>query len=244
MNTRPLLEACCGSLSDVRIAAENGIDRVELNSAIFLGGLTPSYGTVCAAVEDCGIPVVVMIRPRPGGFCYDEEDYRCMLRDISEYRRIGIAGFVFGVLHRDGRVDYERNRALIEQAEGTPVVFHRAFDVVPDRFAALETLVDLGFERVLTTGGRADPRDALEHVAELVRTAGNRIGILLGGVSPRDVESVVAQTGVAELHVARWEETEDRSCTGNGEIHFGGALYPSEVSVDRLDGTWIRGFSR
>lgn len=244
VNTRPLIEACCGSLADVRIAAENGIDRVELNSALFLGGLTPSYGSVCAAVEEHRIPVVVMIRPRSGGFCYDEEDFRCMVRDISEYRRIGVAGFVFGVLHQDGTVDRDRNKRLIEEAQGTPVVFHRAFDVVPDRFAALDVLMELGFDRVLTTGGRADPRDALEHIAGLVRSAGNGITILLGGVSPRDTASVVEETGVVELHVARWEAGEDGSCSGNREIHFGGALYPSEVAVDRLDGGWIRRFSR
>lgn len=237
-----LIEACCGSYDDVEVVASAGVKRVELNSALFLGGLTPTAGSVALVRERLDVEIVAMIRPREGGFMYTAMEFQTMLRDIAELARAGADSFVFGVLHADGTVDMERNRILIEHADGKPCVFHRAFDVVPDRTVALEQLVELGFVRVLTTGGCPDVQEATDQIAKLIRQAGTRITVLPGGVKPYFADSFIERTGARELHVARFLSVSDPSCSGNRSIHFGGALHPSELLIPRFDGDWLQGF--
>lgn len=237
-----LIEACCGSYDDVAAVAAAGVRRVELNSSLFLGGLTPSAGCTRLVKEKLEVETIAMIRPREGGFMYSGGEFETMLRDIDLLSEVKADGFVFGVLHADGSVDLERNRQLIERAGGRPCVFHRAFDVVPDRFEALEQLVDLGFVRVLTKGGCQDVREATAHLAALIEHSGERITILPGGVKPYFAADFVARTGARELHVAGFVEHEDPSCSGNPTVHFGGALHSSETLVKRFDAEWIAGF--
>ncbi len=237
-----LIEACCGSFDDVKAVAAHGVRRVELNSSLFLGGLTPTVGSVALVHELIDIEIVSMIRPREGGFMYSDMEFQTMLRDITALSHAGADAFVFGVLNPDGTIDMKRNRTLIEQADGKPCVFHRAFDVVPDRRVALEQLVELGFVRVLTTGGCADVREAVDHISGLIRQAGSRITVLPGGVKPYFAADFVRQTQATELHVAQFTTHVDPSCDGNNVIHFGGALHPSETRVSRFDGDWLNGF--
>ena len=147
-----LLEVCVGSVWDAVRAAENGADRLELCSGLELGGLTPSAGMIAEVVRSVEIPVVVMLRPRAGGFCYAEADFRAMLHDAEQALEAGASGLVFGVLRGNGQIDQERCGRLVEAAGDRQRVFHRAFDVVPDPLAALEQLIELGVTRVLTSG--------------------------------------------------------------------------------------------
>lgn len=151
-----LLEICCGSAEDSIEAAAGGADRVELCSALFLGGLTPSLGSLLEAKQRTNIPVIAMNRPRPAGFCYSATEFAVMERDAELLLEHGADGIVFGMLNRDGTVDSKRTRAMRERIGSRQAVFHRAFDVTPDPFRALEELIDLGLTRVLTSGQKPD----------------------------------------------------------------------------------------
>ena len=139
---KTLLEICCGSADDVIEAAKGGADRVELNSNLFQGGLTPTIGTLRVVKRQVTIPVMTMVRPRAGGFCYTENEFEVAKADAELLLQNGADGLVFGFLHADGTVDRERTKALVHIASGMPCVFHRALDVVPDWKQALDTLID------------------------------------------------------------------------------------------------------
>ena len=143
MYNRILVEICCGSAQDVITAAEAGADRAELSSCLYFGGLTPSVGTVIAA-KDSGIPIMAMVRPREGGFIYDEAEKRIMLLDAQAMTGAGADGIVFGALTKDGKIDVDLCRRIIEAAEGRETVFHRAFDLLGHNWQReLEKLIDL-----------------------------------------------------------------------------------------------------
>ena len=223
-----LLEICCGSVDDVFEAKAAGADRVELTSATFLGGLTPSIGEVLAARE-AGIPIMAMVRPREGGFCYTDREFEGMLRDVKAFVEAGVEGVVFGVLHPDGTVDKERCRLLIQAAQGRQTVFHRAFDVTPDWKTALDDLIDLGITRVLSSGQAPSALFGAATLKGMVERADGRIEILVGGgVRPANVADLVEKIGCDQVHAAAARQCVDPSCLGNPEIHYGGALYPPE----------------
>ena len=138
-----LLEICCGSTEDAVEAEGGGADRVELCSALFLGGLTPSIGSLIEAKQRLRIPVMAMDRPRPAGFCYSPPEFAVMERDADLLLEYGADGIVFGILNADGTVDTRRSRMIRKRIGSRQAVFHRAFDVTPDPFRALEELIDL-----------------------------------------------------------------------------------------------------
>lgn len=224
------LEVCCGSAEDVFAAAKAGADRVELNSALYLGGLTPSPGTVRLA-KKAGIPIMVMIRPREGGFCYSGPEIDTMLEDISLFRAEGIEGFVFGVLNPDGTLDRERNAILVKACGDREKVFHRAIDLVPDWRAALDILIELGFDRVLTSGQAANAIAGAVTIREMLEYADGRIDILPGGgIRPDNALELLAQTGCTQLHSSCSSLRSDRSSLANPNISFRGSngedMYP------------------
>src|SRR5215469_11620229 len=147
-----LLEICCGSIDDAIESEKGGADRVELCSALFLGGLTPSIGTIQEAKQRLKIPIIVMVRPRGGGFCYTDAEFATMERDTAAAIEAGADGIVFGILTNDGKLDRQRVQRIRKLIGNKQAVFHRAFDVTPDPYAALEELIDLGIIRVLTSG--------------------------------------------------------------------------------------------
>ena len=235
-----LLEVCCGSADDVLEAWRGGADRVELNANLFQGGLTPTIGTLRAVKAHADIPVMAMIRPRAGGFCYTDVEYETMREDARALLEAGADGLVFGFLHGDGTVDAARTREMVALAEGRPCVFHRALDVTPDWRGALETLIGLGVTRVLTSGQAPDVFFALETIADVVRFAGGAMGILPGaGVTLENVSRVVAATGCTQVHLARHRRVPDTSVQNNRSIFFGGALYPPEDSYELTDRAYI-----
>ena len=235
-----LLEICCGSAGDALEAARGGADRVELNNNLFQGGLTPSLGTLEVVKANSSIPVIAMVRPRAGGFCYSETELATARADAKALLRGGADGLVFGFLHGDGTVDVERTREFVELAEGKPCVFHRALDVVPDWKRALEQLIEAGVTRVLTSGQQSNVFFALETIREMIAFAGDAIEILPGaGITLENVDTVVKETGCTQVHLARHRVTMDTSVANNREIYYGGALYPPEDRVEITDRDYV-----
>ena len=235
------VEICCGSADDVFEAKAAGADRVELNAAMFLGGLTPTLGEVLVAKE-AGIPIMAMVRPREGGFCYTEREFAGMVKDVEALVNAGVEGVVFGVLHPDGTVDAERCRILKEAAGGAETVFHRAMDVTPDWRAALDTLMDIGITRVLTSGQAPSALLGAETLREMVERAGDRIQILAGGgIRPNNAARVAALTGCTQIHGSAGRKCTDPSCRANPDIHFGSPLYLPEDQFSMTDPERVRG---
>ena len=201
---RPLIEVCVDSLESALAAEAGGASRVELCDNLPEGGTPPGAGAIAAVRKRLRIPLHVIIRPRGGGFCYSDVEFDAMKRDIAMAKQLGADGIVIGVLLPDGNVDVERTRALIALARPMSVTFHRAFDLTGDPFAALESLIDLGVDRILTSGQAPSVIEGLDLITELVRRADGRIGIMAcGGVDDRNIARVVAESHVRELHVGQ-----------------------------------------
>ncbi|MGB0768363.1 MAG: copper homeostasis protein CutC [Phycisphaeraceae bacterium] len=202
------LEVCVASLRDAAIAAKAGAFRIELNSALALGGLTPSTGLVervVEAVEPTGCATIAMVRPRPGGFAYNADELSVMHRDVALLVERGVAGIALGVLDIDGRIDTEAMKRLIGsiQRGQREVVFHRAFDLTPDPLVAMEQLIDLGVTRILTSGGRPTADHGAPLIRSLVEHAAGRIEILpAGGIRPDNVSDLIATTGCDQVHAS------------------------------------------
>jgi copper homeostasis protein len=236
-----LLEICCGSIDDAIQAEKGGADRVELCSALFLGGLTPSIGTIQEAKRRLKIPVMVMVRPRSGGFCYTEAEMATIERDAEAAVDSGADGVVFGILQVDGNIDVRRTKRLRQLIGKRQAVFHRAFDVTPDPFKALEQLVDLGITRILTSGQRDTVPDGAELIAQLIGRAGRRIEVLPGGgIRPFNVREVVEKTGCRQVHLTAWSTVKDSSTQARPEVTFGGALRPPEDQFEMTDARLVR----
>lgn len=200
--SRPHLEVCVDDPAGLAAAVAGGADRIELCAALDLGGLTPTPGLMVQAGA-CGREAVAMIRPRPGDFVFGAPELDAMRRDIDAARAAGLGGVVLGASRADGRLDERMLADLTAHARGLGVALHRAFDVTPDRAEALETAIDLGFERVLTSGGRPRAPDGADAIAEMVRRAGGRIAIMAGsGLTPDNVAELVRSTGVREVHAS------------------------------------------
>ena len=184
------------------VASRLGVDRIELCSALPVGGITPSLGLVETAVATPGMPPVhVLVRPRLGGFDYSPAEVALIVRDVRHALAAGAAGVVIGGV-RDGRVDDDLVGRVLDAAGAAAVTFHRAFDTLPDPAAAVRTLAALGVRRILTSAGAASVADALPALADLVAAAGDRIEIMAGGgVRPDDVEKIV-RTGVPAIHAS------------------------------------------
>lgn len=196
----PLLEFCVDSVETARGAAAAGADRIELCGPS-LGGVTPERALLHAVLAAVTRPVHVMIRPREGNFVYHEAEFEQMLGATLEAKQAGAAGVVFGVLHADGTIDAVRMAQLIREARPLRVACHRAFDATPDADAALQTLLGLGVEIVLTAGHAPTALDGAAVLARHQRTAGTRLEILAGGgVRAANVHALLAASGVRAVH--------------------------------------------
>lgn len=201
MTNRVLIEVVAESVEDAVAAEEGGADRIELCAALDLGGLTPSVGLYQEVRDATRLPVVVMIRPRPGDFVYSPYEFRVMARDIDAFRPLQPDGFVFGALVADGRIDVASVGHLVARAGGLPCVFHRAFDRVPLAGEAFEQLIAAGFTRVLTSGREETALAGASEIARLIRQADGRIEVLpCGRVRAKDVEELVRFTGCDQVH--------------------------------------------
>jgi len=202
MPTAILVEACVDSIESALAAAAGGAHRIELCANLVEGGTTPSAGMLAVCRARLDIPIFVLVRPRGGDFLYSASELAVMMEDIRRAKQAGARGVVTGVLRADGGIDEDRARELIAVARPLQVTFHRAFDVCRDAAAALETLITLGVDRVLTSGQAATAPEGAQTIARLVRQAAGRVGILPGGgITPENAAALVQATGVTEVHL-------------------------------------------
>jgi copper homeostasis protein len=223
-------EICIDSVAGAIAAEKAGADRVELCAALFEGGLTPTLGTVRAALAAVSsIKVNVIVRPRGGDFIFDEHEVAAMEHDVALIREAGAHGVVIGALTPAGTIDRPVVERLLAAAGGLPVTFHRAFDMAADPFGTLDALVELGVDRVLTSGQDASVLEGAPLIAELVRHAGDRIIVMPGGgVTDRNVARVVAATGAREIHFAALSEEPSPAVHRNPYPFMGGELRQPE----------------
>lgn len=200
------LEICADSVGACVAAESGGAQRIELCTGLVEGGTTPSAGTLALALERVKLPIVVLVRPRRGDFGYDDVEIETSLRDIAAAKRAGAHGIALGALDVNGSIDVATVTALVRAARPLPVTFHRAFDFVREPLAALDVLLSLGVERVLTAGGAADVFAGAERIAQLVAAAGGRCEVIAGGgVRAHGVRALVARTHVRAVHASARE---------------------------------------
>ena len=197
-----LVEACVDAIDAAIEAEQGGAARLELCGELLQGGVTPSAGLIAAVWDRIDIPLFVLVRPRTGDFLYTDDELDVMRRDIEQVKTLGVEGVALGALTADGDVDVSRMQSLVELARPMSVTFHRAFDFVRRQDAALDALLELGVDRVLTSGGAPTALEGVSAIAELVRRVGDRMIVMAGGsITASNVGEIVAKTGVREVHV-------------------------------------------
>jgi len=193
-------EVCVDTIEGAIVAVNNGADRLELCDALGIGGTTPSAGLMHRAAK-LGKPIYAMIRPRGGDFIFNFEDMDVMMHDIDRCRHYGMAGIVIGITHENGALDYAKLEKLISHAEGLGVTLHRAFDVTPDTLEALEQAIELGIERILTSGQRETALEGALKIKSVIDEANGRISIMpCSKINPPNVESLFKVFSVTEIH--------------------------------------------
>ena len=241
MSKTPLFEICVEGIDGAVAAQQGGGDRIELCASLMEGGLTPSFGTIRAALKLCYIPIHVILRPRGGDFLYSEPEFATMLDDAREIARLGAAGIVIGCLTEGGRIDEPRMRALVEAAQPLSVTCHRAFDMTCDPAEALEALIRCGVHRVLTSGQRATAVEAIPLLKQLNQQASGRIIVMAcGELGPSSIAQVVRETGGQEFHFAALKSTPSGMQYRNPAVGMGGTELEREYTVTVTDPDLIR----
>ena len=197
-----ILECCVDSLVSAKAAKEGGADRFELAAHLILGGMTPSK-TLIQQVMELNIPTNVLLRPRFGDFCFDDYEREELIAAVRECRELGTHGIVIGALTPEGEVDRELMEQCIAEAGDMEKVFHRAFDVSRDLSKSLETIIELGFDMILTSGGEAKAIDGAQTIKKLAEQAAGRINLLVGsGVNHQNIEELANFTGLHQFHLS------------------------------------------
>lgn len=218
---KKLLEICCFSLKSCKNAELGGADRVELCGGFLEGGTTPSAGLLRSVVEQVNIPAYVMIRPRGGDFVYNEDEMQVMMADIKLLKEYQPAGFVIGILLADGNIDLVGNARLLEAIGDFPVTFHRAFDMCKNPNLAIEQLISLGIENVLTSGQFQTAPEGIYYLKEFKQIAANRINIMAGsGVNPTNILEI-ATADVDAFHFSAKKEFPSKMIFRNPNINMG-----------------------
>ncbi len=215
------LELCSFSLNSSLVAQNDGADRIELCGGFLEGGTTPSIGLIKRTLESVNIPVYVMIRPRGGDFIYDDTEFQVMKEDIIEIKKLNPGGFVFGLLTVEGKIDTIKTKALMELAHPYPVTFHRAFDVCDDPFEAIEDLIALGVENILTSGQQNTAEAGIELLRQLAIKANGRINIMAGsGVGESNVLKFL-KAGVDAVHFTAKKAVESKMIFRKESVKMG-----------------------
>ncbi len=224
------IEVCSTSVSDVEAAYKGGAIRVELCSALTADGVTPSYGVIKQSIE-VGIPVNVLIRPREGDFVYTQEEIDVMIEDIKICKHLGVNGFVIGALDENGDIDRKAIRQLIDEIKSNnsnfEITFHRAFDECKNTEKALEDIIELGCDRLLTSGCQKSAWEGRETIQKLVKQANGRIIIMAGaGVKPENIVELERITTATEFHSSAREKIKS-----NSDSIFGCRPQPTSVKI-------------
>lgn len=236
-----ILEICVDSLDSVAACTEGGADRIELCASLAEGGLTPSAGMLAQARALFPGEIAMMIRPRGGDFVYSAEELAAMCADIELARELGADALVFGCLLAGGSIDLAAAETLLEACGDTPAVFHRAFDVCKDLPEGLGQLIELGFERVLTSGGKPTVMEGLDVIASLMEQALGQIDILPGGgVTVEQIPEIIARTGVDQVHLSARSLRESTMEFRKPEIPMGATLILGEYERKIADPELVR----
>lgn len=224
-----LIEACVESVESAIAAEQGGAERVELCAALLEGGLTPSAGAIAQARRRLSIALHVIIRPRGGDFLYSDIEHQVMLADIDRAKETGADGVVIGALTADGDIDTGRTAELIDRARPLSVTFHRAFDMARDPLASLDRLIELGVDRLLTSGQEESALAGLDLIGQLVTRAAGRIIIMPGaGIHEGNIAKIARLSGADELHVTGFAEVASAMRYRNPRCFMGGTLRPPE----------------
>ncbi len=203
MPRRILFEACVESTVLAIAAEKGGADRIELCADLDIGGVTPPQPMIAETRRLLNIPIHVLIRPRGGDFCYSNEEFELMKSGILFAKNAGVNGMVVGILNKDKTVDVERTRILTELARPMSVTFHRAFDETPGPHRALQDIVGMGIERLLTSGQKPTAEEGVSLIGELVQRSADRLKVMPGGgVNGSNARMIIESTGVREIHAS------------------------------------------
>ncbi len=235
-----IIEIATSDFTTTRSAVEGGADRVELCANLAEGGTTPSFATIKKCREAFPVLLYPIIRPRGGDFLYTKDEFDIMRQDVRLCKQLGCDGIVTGLLNMDGSIDLARTEELIELAYPLGVTFHRAFDRCRDPFEALEKLMEIGCERILTSGQQPSVTDGIDLVTELNRIADQRIIIMPGsGVRKENIQMLAVKTGCREFHSSLRGKTPSGmqfihpSFTGSEESYSNNAIRPADVKALR-----------
>jgi copper homeostasis protein len=236
------LEVCAFNIQSAVIAEKVGAIRAELCDNPIEGGTTPSYGAIHLTRRKINIELYPIIRPRAGSYFYDDDEFAIMLKDIEVCRQAGCDGISVGVQKRDGTIDADRLRIIVDTAYPMGVTCNRAFDAVPDPFAALETIIDSGCERILTSGLQSAAPDATGFISELVKIADDRITIMPGaGINSGNIEKMIRETGAREFHTSGRIKMNDAATPAHYVLYqnpaildIGNVYVSSEVELQRI----------
>ena len=229
-----IIEICCGSYEDALNAYHGGAKRIELNSALHLGGLTPSLASLKLTKKNTNLKVITMVRPRGAGFCYNEIEFEVMKEDAKSLLENGADGIAFGCLNKDGSICIKQTKEMIEiiKSYQGEVVFHRAFDCVEDPYASIELLIELGVDRILTSGLKPKAMDGKDLIKDLQEKYGSQIEILAGsGMNASNAKEMMAYTGIYQVHSSCKDWVNDAT-THRHEVSYAYASSPHENDYD------------
>lgn len=229
-----MIEVCCGSYEDALAAYRGGAKRIELNSALYLGGLTPSVAALRLTKANTALKVICMVRPRGAGFCYSEADYLTLKEDTKIMLENGADGIAFGCLDEYGNVNAVQTKEIIDiiKSFGKEVVFHRAFDCVKDPYETIELLIKLGVDRILTSGLQAKAMDGIELIKDLQTKYGERIELLAGsGMNASNAKQMMDITGISQVHSSCKGWVNDPTTSGKA-VNYCYAASPNENDYD------------
>ncbi len=236
------LEVCANSAVSAIAAQMGGAFRVELCNNLQQGGITPSHGHIVLARRELQIKLFILIRPRSGDFLYTKNEFNLMLTDIQHCIELGCDGIVTGILNTDGTVDMNRNEQIVNLAHrnGLGTTFHRAFDVCANQEKALEDIIELGFERVLTSGGKSTAMEGASVIRRLVNQAAGRIIIMPGsGINEGNIADIIRFTNVTELHSSASVTINSEMRHRNEYIIMGGQ-YNDEYATTETDAEKVK----
>ncbi len=235
------LEVCANSVTSAIAAQNGGAARVELCDNLHEGGTTPSRGQFALAKKLLKIPVYPLIRPRAGDFLYTDLEFEVMKADITCFAEAGCDGIVIGMLNADGTVDMERSKYLVDMAKdfGISVTFHRAFDMSRDLFEALEDIIEIGCDRILTSGGKSTAMEGVNNIAHLITVADARINIMPGsGINEYNIADLIHFTGAIEFHSSAKVRIDSQMKYHNTHILLNG--YGEEFTLEVTDAEKVK----
>jgi len=232
-----VLEIATSDFETTGSAVGGGADRIELCANLGEGGTTPSYGSIYQCRESFDVLIYPIIRPRGGDFLFTDDEYQVMLHDVKLCKQLGCDGVVIGLLNQDGTIDIKRTAALVDIAYPMGVTFHRAFDRCRDAFEAMEQLIQIGCERILTSGQQPTVNEGIDLISELNKVADHRITIMPGGgVRKENIRVLAEKTGCREFHSSLRNKSKSRmefihpAFENSAESYTNNSIDPMEVN--------------